>query len=211
MAKKHFWQIEYSVTILAIFAAILLFMPMSIQNTRQALFISKWNEWYNRVDYMFSVMNMHISDEIIKSFDESKTSEDKERIMLALIKPYLRIDMEKRPPKRYKPRYINNTKVFKGQNYYFDEFYFADNNCIVGIKDLNNNEGPLFMMMFDINGVLPPNRWGKDVFGINIYEGGKIQAFGSHLDIDMLRKDCSPEGTGISCSYYYKIGGGFEG
>ncbi len=213
MAKKKFWKVEYSITLLTLFALIMLFMPVSIQNKTQALFISRWNERFNRIDYMFSVINTHISDDIIKSFSEAKTSAEKEQILLALVKPYLRINTDWKPPKRYKIRYMNNAKVYKGQMYYFDDFYFAEKNLIVGIKDLNNTgiNKPLFIMMFDINGMLPPNKWGKDVFGINIYDGGKIEPFGSNMSMDELRRDCSSEGTGIGCSYYYKIGGGFDG
>lgn len=213
MQKKYFWQTEYSIILLVIFAVILLFMPMSIQNTAQAMFISKWNEQYNRIDYMFTVIDTHISDEIIKNFDETKTSQEKEQLLLMLVKPYLRIDTEHRPPKHYKPRYMNNTKVFKGEPYYFDEYYFTKNNIIAGIKDVKstNAEEPFFMMMFDLNGLMPPNRWGKDIFGVNIYDKGKIEPFGAGIEMDELKKDCSKEGSGITCSYYYKIGGGFDG
>ena len=213
MTKKHFWQTEYSIILLVIFSAILLLMPMSVQNTTQAMFISKWNEQYNRIDYMFTVIDTHISDDIIKNFDETKTSREKEQLLLMLVKPYLRIDTERHPPKHYKPRYMNNTKVFKGQDYYFDEFYFTENNIIAGIKDVKNvdNKTPFFMMMFDLNGLMPPNRWGKDIFGVYIYDMGKIEPFGSELGMDELKKDCSKEGTGVYCSYYYKIGGGFDG
>ncbi len=212
MAKNKFWQTEYSVTLLVLFAVILLFMPMSIRSKTQAMYISRWNERYNRLDYMFSVINTHISDDIIKSYNEAETSTQKEQILLALIKPYLRIDTEKSPPRHYKPRYMNNTKVYKGQTYYFEEFYFAEKNSIIGIKDVPriNPHDPIFLLMFDINGILPPNRWGKDIFGVNIYEGGKIEPFGSDLSMEKLVQDCSLEGTGISCSYYYKIGGGFD-
>ncbi len=212
MAKNKFWQTEYSVTLLVLFAVILLFMPMSIRSKTQAMYISRWNERYNRLDYMFSVINTHISDDIIKSYNEAETSTQKEQILLALIKPYLRIDTEKSPPRHYKPRYMNNTKIYKGQTYYFEEFYFAEKNSIIGIKDVPriNPHDPIFLLMFDINGILPPNRWGKDIFGVNIYEGGKIEPFGSDLSMEKLVQDCSLEGTGISCSYYYKIGGGFD-
>lgn len=212
MAKNKFWKTEYSITLLVLFAVIMLFMPMSIQNKTQALYISRWNERYNRLDYMFSVINTHISDDIIKSYKEAKTSAQKEKFLLALIKPYLRIDTEKNPPKRYKPRYMNNAKVYKGQTYYFDEFYFAEKNSIIGIKDVKkvHLNDPIFLLMFDINGLLPPNRWGKDIFGVNIYDDGKIDAFGSDLPMEKLKQDCSLEGTGLSCSYYYKIGGGFD-
>ena len=125
MAKKKFWKVEYSITLLTLFALIMLFMPVSIQNKTQALFISRWNERFNRIDYMFSVINTHISDDIIKSFSEAKTSAEKEQILLALVKPYLRINTDWKPPKRYKIRYMNNAKVYKGQMYYFDDFYFV--------------------------------------------------------------------------------------
>ena len=72
------------------------------------------------------------------------------------------------------------------------------------------SDDAFFIMMFDINGLMPPNRWGKDIYGIKIFDGGKIKPFGEELSMDELRKDCSESGTGVSCSYYYKIGGGFD-
>ncbi len=212
MAKKYYWKLEYSIALFVMFGIILLIMPFSIKTSRQANFISKWNEKFNRVQYMCSVINAHITDDIIKSFNRAKNVEEREAIILAIIKPYLRINTQNYPPKRYKPRYMNGTKVYKGQTYYFDEFYFAENNTIVGIKDIKSEDstGPLFIMMFDINGILPPNRWGKDIFGVNIYDGGRIEPFGFDVDMKALREDCSDSGTGVSCSYYYKIGGGFD-
>ena len=65
-------------------------------------------------------------------------------------------------------------------------------------------------MMFDINGTMLPNRWGNDIFGINIYDGGKIEPFGFDKNMDELKYDCSKLGTGLTCSYYYKIGGDFD-
>lgn len=107
---------------------------------------------------------------------------------------------------------MNGAKVYKGQSYYFDDFYFAENNSIVGIKDIKseNSTDALFIMMFDINGIMPPNRWGRDIYGVNIYDGGKIEPFGFDMEMNELKKDCSDSGTGVSCSYYYKIGGGFD-
>ena len=202
-------------TIIALFiilGVLLLIMPLSIENTRQANFISKWNERFNRVEYMFSVINAHVSDDMIKSMNKAKTPEERELILLAIVKPYLRIGTYNIQLKHYKPRYMNGLRVYEGQRYYFDDFYFAENNTIVGIKDLKNEKSDdvLFIMMFDMNGLLPPNRWGKDIFGINIYDGGKIEPFGLDYDMDSLKQDCSESGSGISCSYYYKIGGGFD-
>ena len=213
MASRKFWQTEYSITLLAIFAIVMLFMPISLQNRTQALYISKWKTQYENIEYMFSVINTHISADIIKSFKEAQTSAEKEKLLLMLVKPYLRIDTEKNPPRRYRPRYMNNEKVLKTQIYNFEEFYYAEKNTIVGIKDLPRESAndPMFIMMFDVNGVLPPNRWGKDIFGVSIFEDRPIKPFGYNMSLDALKKDCSPSGSGIGCSYYYQIGGGFDG
>ncbi|DAB24307.1 TPA: hypothetical protein CPT81_01740 [Candidatus Gastranaerophilales bacterium HUM_20] len=212
MSKKRYWKLEYSIALFVMLGVILLLMPVSIESTRQANAISKWNEKLNRVEYMFSVINAHITDDILKSMNKAKTPQEREAILLALVKPYLRINTENYPSKHYKPRYMNGAKVYKGQSYYFDDFYFAENNSIVGIKDIKseNSTDALFIMMFDINGIMPPNRWGRDIYGVNIYDGGKIEPFGFDMEMNELKKDCSDSGTGVSCSYYYKIGGGFD-
>ncbi len=209
MAKKRYLKLEYSIFLFVLSGILLLVMPVSFENTRQAGFISKWNEKFNRVEYMFSVINAHVTDDIIRSMNKAKTHEEREAILLALVKPYLRINTDNRP-KHYRPKYINGSRVYKGQTYFFDDFYFAENKSIVGIKDIKSEKADdaLFIMMFDINGILPPNRWGKDIYGVSIFDGGKIEPFGFDLDMKELKKDCFE--TGISCSYYYKIGGGFE-
>ncbi len=210
--KKHYPKPEYSITLLAALAIILLIMPFSIENTRQASLISKWNEKINRVEYMFSVMNAHVTDDMLKSLKNAQTTKEKEKILLMIIKPYLRINTEKSPIKHYKPKFRNGTRISKDNKYYFEDFYYAENNSIVGIKNIHTitEKDPLFIMMFDINGILPPNRWGKDIFGINIYASGQIQPFGYDLDMQTLKDDCSKKGSGVGCSYYYTIGGDFD-
>lgn len=212
MKRKHYWKLEYSIALFIFIGVLLLIMPLSIESTRQANFISRWNEKLNRVEYMFSVMNAHITDDMLKSMSRAKTPQERESLLLTLIKPYMRINIDGKSIRHYHPCYMNGTRVYKGQTYFFDEFYLAENNTIVGIKDIQSDKSDdvLFIMMFDMNGILPPNRWGKDIFGINIYDGGKIEPFGFDKEMSELKKDCSDVGTGISCSYYYKIGGGFE-
>ena len=65
------------------------------------------------------------------------------------------------------------------------------------------------MMMFDINGILPPNIWGKDIYGVDIKKDS-IKPFGADLSMERLQQDCSATGSGVGCSYYYNIGGGFN-
>ncbi len=211
MIKKHFLKLEYSVFLFVVLGVALLVMPFSFENTRQAGNILKWNEKYNRVEYMFSVINAHITEDVLKSMNKAKTPHDREVLLLALVKPYLRINTDVRP-RHYKLHYMDGSRVYKGQTYYFDDFYYAENKTIVGIKDIksNNSKDALFVMMFDVNGVLPPNRWGKDVFGISIFDDRTIKPFGFDMDMSELKKDCSKVGTGVACSYFYKIGGGFD-
>ena len=212
MARKKYWKLEYSIALFFMLGTILLMMPVSIENTRQANFISKWNEKYNRVDYVFQVINAHITGELLTSFNKAKTPQEREKLLLQIVKPYLRLNTEQPVSKRYKVKYMNGNRSYKGKLYNFREFYYGENNTIVGIKDIKSEKenDAFFMMMFDMNGLLPPNCWGKDVFGINIYDGGHIEPFGAQMDMDELKKDCSDIGSGIGCSYYYKIGGGFD-
>lgn len=191
-----------------------MFVPINLENTRQAGLIARWNEKYDKVTYMFSVINAQTSDEILKSFAEAKTAEQREKLLLQLIKPYMRIHYSDKFPRRYKTKFMDGKKVPKNSFYYFNDMYFSDNGMqVVGIKDLirYDKNAPLFMMMFDINGVMPPNTWGKDIFGINIYDGGRIEPFGYGKSMEELRNDCSVNGTGLDCSYYYRIGGEFGG
>ncbi|MDR1168787.1 MAG: hypothetical protein LBK53_07890 [Heliobacteriaceae bacterium] len=205
------WKLEYSVALLIVLGLILYFLPLSFENTRQANFISKWNEIYNKADYMFQVINAHITDKTSENFENASDPQEREKLLLELVKPYLRINTEKTVSKHYKPKYMNGARVYKGQIYYFDDLFFTEHNMIVGIKDLPSYETkkPAFIMMFDINGIIPPNTWGKDIFGINIFDNGRREPFGQGLSMGELKQDCSKSGTGISCSYYYKIGGGF--
>ena len=212
MTKKYYPKPEFSIILFVILGIILLVMPISIGNASQAYNISKWNEKYNKVEYMFSVINAYATDDMLKSLKNANSPAEREKVLLTIIKPYLRINMENTVTKKYKPRFISGPAIKKNDLYYFNEFYYAQNNSIIGIKeyDTEKDTDPLFMMMFDVNGLLPPNRWGKDIYGIYIYDEGKIAAFGSDRDMSYLRKDCSKVGSGVSCSYYYKIGGGFD-
>lgn len=212
MNFRKFWKIEYTLTLFAIFAIFVLLLPTTIQSARQASLISRWNEKYNRVNYMFSVLNTHANEEIIKSLKKAQSNEERSKLLILLMQPYLRISSNNVPNRHYHPKFMNNSRIGKNQYYYFDDFYYAENNTIIGIKDLEqqNADDPMFMLMFDLNGLLPPNRWGKDIFGINIYGEGHIEPFGKQFDMADLKLDCSEKGLGINCSYYYIIGGGFD-
>ncbi len=210
MAKKNYLKIEYTLTILIIAVIVMIIVPFDFESNAQADFISRWQDKYSRLEYMFNVINVHEKDEIIKSFKHANTKEERENIIIGLIQPYFRIRKEKLP-KRYQVKFMNKIKVPKSSKYYFEDTYTSENGMIVGIKNLDTKspDEPMFIMMFDINGILQPNTWGKDIYGVNIYEHG-LEAFGQNMSIKELEMDCSILGTGLGCSYYYKIGGGFN-
>ena len=79
--KKHYPKPEYSITVLIALTLFLLLMPFSFENTRQANLISKWNEKINRIKYMFSVIEAHTTDDMLKSLKKAQTTKEKEKIL----------------------------------------------------------------------------------------------------------------------------------
>lgn len=210
--RKRFWKIEYSITIFVIFAIILLLIPSSFITSKEATYIHKWNETYNKVDYMFTAMTAQANENIVKGFHRAKTNEAREQLMITLVKPYLRIQEEDALKKTYNQYYMNGNKVKPTDPFYFDRLYNSSNGQIIGIKDIKDDDiyHPGFIMLFDMNGLKGPNTWGKDIYGINIFVDGKITPIGAGWNIDNVKQDCSETGTGVSCSYYYRIGGEFN-
>lgn len=107
---------------------------------------------------------------------------------------------------------FNGNKVGKKDPFYFERLYTGQNGMIIGIKDIKDEDifHPGFIMMFDMNGLKGPNMWGKDIYAINIFVDGKITPIGTGWELEDMKLDCSDKGTGVSCSYYYRIGGEFN-
>jgi len=210
--KKRFWKIEYSITIFVIFGIILLLIPSKFIASKEAAYISKWNETFHKMEYIFTAMNAQANADIVKSFKRAKTNADREQLMIRLVKPYMRISETDELTKKYTPNYLNGQKVNTNDKYAFDKVYLTGNNIIVGIKDIKDEDvyHPAFIMMFDVNGLKGPNMWGKDIYGINIFIDSHITPIGAGWNLADLKQDCSEKGSGVSCSYYYRIGGEFN-
>ena len=209
--KKHWWKIEYSITLLVTMAFVMLIIPFKSENYRQARFISQWKDQYSKLTYIFSAINAHISDEAVNKLEELDAAQ-RENLLLQHIKPYIRIHNAKKIPWRYRPKFMNGSRITKKDAFYFKELYFSETQKIIGVKDIraDKNNDAWFMLMFDVNGLLPPNRWGKDIFGVYIYDEGRIVPFGYTSSMEDIQSDCSKTGKGLYCSYYYLIGGDFN-
>lgn len=211
MRKAGFTIIEVVVVFLLILGVTFFILPMSLDNTRQARFISKWSEKYSQLEYMFSVIKAQKDSEIQQDFDSAQSNDDRRKIILEKIKPYLRITSEVSSG-TYHQYYMDGNVVEDTSLYYFKDFYLTDADEVIGLKwikeDCTDGEA-CGIMSFDVNGINPPNTWGYDVYGINIMKD-KIEPIGKNIDQDTLKKNCSKKGYGFYCSYYYLIGGKFD-
>ena len=208
--KKRFWKIEYSYTLIVIFTILLFMIPTSF-SSKNARYISRWNEVYNNLDYLFTAMSAQADSDIMKGLKNAKTSQNREVFMMMLAKSYLDLAEIKNIKRRYNPLYMNGEQVKSLDQYNFENYYIHSSGAIIGLKDLDNDDNlsPGFVMSIDINGIKPPNAWGRDIYGVNIFSDGKINPLGYGWSVEDLQNDCSELGSGISCSYYYRIGGNF--
>lgn len=207
--KKGFTIVEVTVVFLLILGVTFLILPRSLDNTRQAKLISKWSQTYAEIEYMFSAIKAQQEGSIIQ-YDKKLKKESEKSFLLDIIRPYLRITSK--ADSKYKQYSMDKKEITSNSFYYFDTFYQTSLDEILGLKwvDKNcENNNICAIMSFDINGLNPPNAWGYDVFGINIFKN-KIEPIGRDMLPDVLKFDCSKHGSGVGCSYYYLIGGRFD-
>lgn len=208
--KKFIWKTEYSLTAICVFAGLLFLIPTSF-SSKEAAYISKWNEKYNKIEYMFTAMSAQADSEIAKELKDETDNDKREKLMIKLIAPYLRLEETELPKWRYHHHYMNGKAVSKKDFYYFDNLYKSESGIIVGIRDVDDSadEQIGFMMSVDVNGIKKPNAWGRDIYGVYVLKDGTVKALGYDKSIEELRKDCKETGLGIYCSHFYRIGGEF--
>ena len=107
--KKHHWKLEYSITIFVVFAIILLMIPTRFIASKEASYISRWNDVFHKMEYIFVAMNAQADSDIVKGFKNAKNNIEREQYMMGLVKPYLRITTQNELNKRYIPVYMNGT------------------------------------------------------------------------------------------------------
>ncbi len=190
---------------MSVIAAI--FIPFVIDDSKQAQFISKWIQVETNTKYFFSVFKVTHND-FIKDLDgDKKVSEDE------IFKHYLKYlndeNIKEIDTKNYTYRYLNNKTVPKNSLDYISKIVEKGDEIIgfTHITDKCNDKNiPCDRLYFDVNGYELPNKFGKDIFGFNIYRS-KVEPFGYGENYYAIKQDCSRKGTGLFCSVYYSKGG----
>ena len=100
--------------------------------------------------------------------------------------------------------------TFPGAEYRFTDFKQTYSNAVVAYRLYDYPQtGALGVIMYDVNGSLGPNVWGKDVYGYNIYSD-RFEPFCKNEPVAKQKQDCSKSGTGLCCSYSYLVSGSFN-
>lgn len=195
--KKAFTLIEVIILLVIFILVALLVIPLSIDDTIQARNVSKWKQVHT------GFMEIPTS---VKTF--SNTEMDLQDFVTALVKVHPLNKVVS-----YKMKYMNGETP--NEDYTFTEIYNTDGGATLAFKwfdtpkiETQTNRIKLGVLMYDVNGKLGPNVWGKDVFGMNIYKD-TIEPFGHSLSNNDIEFDCSRQGTGLYCSSYYLKGGAF--
>ena len=191
--KKGFTIVEVSILFVIFLIVAFLVAPLSLDDTMQAKNASRWR----KVQSDFT--NIYYSIETQKELHDFDYSSAFEAVMKGEVKG----DAEP-----YKITYMNGT--FPGGEYRFTNFKQTYSNAVVSYRLYDAPQtGALGILMYDVNGSVGPNIWGKDVFGYNVYPD-RFEPFCKNDDVSSQKQDCSKDGTGLCCSNYYLIGGSFN-
>ncbi len=192
--KKGFTIIEVSILFVIFMIVAILVAPLSLDDTIQARNTSRWRNVQSDFNNIFYSVRTKMEDgqqDFKTAFFSVMDNE-----VTGSLKPY-------------KITFFNGDDP--SEAYTFKDYKTSFSKAVFSVKmfdepDENNLQGYL---MYDVNGASRPNVWGKDVFGFNIYPD-KLEPFGQDKAFSEQRADCSKNGTGLSCSNYYLMGGNFD-
>ena len=191
--KKGFTIIEVSILFVIFLIVAFLVAPLSLDDTMQAKNTLRWK----------NVQQDFINISHIINNQEEETSEPFAVIFDSIFKNEIKEEI-----KPYKITFMNGT--YPSNKYRFNEFKTTYANATVAFKLLEQDgEEIRGVLLYDVNGKVGPNTWGKDVFGLNIYSD-HFEPFGASEPVNKQKEDCSKSGTGLFCSNYYLIGGNFD-
>lgn len=191
--KKGFTIVEVSILFVIFLIVAFLVAPLSLDDTMQAKNTSRWRsvqQEFSNIFYAINTQKDETSISFLEAFESVFANEIKESIS------------------PYKITFMNGT--YPNNAYRFKDFKSTHSNAVIAIKLFDTPQENLQgILMYDVNGIIGPNVWGKDVFGLNIYKD-KFEPFGRHKSLNEQNLDCSKNGTGLFCSNYYLIGGNFD-
>lgn len=190
--KKGFTIVEVSILFVIFLIVAFLVAPLSIDDTIQAKNTSRWKnvqlDFYN-ISQLIKNQKEETNESFAEIFENILDNEIKEEI------------------KPYKITYLNGN--IPESSYRFNNFKITYSNAVIAFKTFDNKDDIKGFLMYDVNGKTGPNVWGKDVFGLNLYDN-KFEPFGANNSISEQKKNCSRNGNGLFCSNYYLIGGNFD-
>lgn len=191
--KKGFTIVEVSILFVIFLIVAFLVAPLSLDETLQAKNASRWRkvqgDFYNIYYSINTQKNIHGFD-FKTAFDSVMAGE-------------VKADIDS-----YKIIYMNGT--FPSAEYRFTDFKQTYSNAVVAYKLYDfPQDGKEGILMYDVNGSIGPNVWGKDVYGYNIYSD-RFEPFCKNDSIAKQKQDCSKSGTGLCCSNSYLASGSFN-
>lgn len=191
--KKGFTIIEVSILFVIFLIVAFLVAPLSLDDTMQARHTSRWKNVQGDFTNIFHSINSQIENDKISFREAFKTTFEGET--KDSIKPY---------------RITFKSGAYPSIAYRFNDYKTTYSKAVVSVKMFetpeNNIEG---ILLYDVNGSSGPNTWGKDVFGLNIYND-RFEPFCKNEPLSYQKQDCGRNGTGLCCSNYYLIGGNFD-
>ena len=191
--KHGFTIVEVSILFVIFLIVAFLVAPLSLDDTMQAKNTAIWKNVQTEFANIFYSINVQKEK---ADFNFQKTFAD-----------VINIELKGNVPP-YKISFLNGTS--SSDRYIFDEYRQTIANRVVAYKFLDEPEGDLLgYLMYDVNGSVGPNVWGKDVFGLNIYSD-RFEPFCKQDTFSIQKQECGKGGTGLCCSNYYLIGGKFD-
>ena len=191
--KSAFTIVEVSILFIIFLIVAFLVAPLSLDDSMQHKNTSRWRSVqsdFANICYSITSGNDNKDFNFINSFNSVMRGE---------------VKGDTNP---YKITYLNGS--FPSGTYRFSDFKLTYSNAVVSHKFFDSpQDGIIGILMYDVNGTVGPNVWGKDVFGYNIYPD-RFEPFGKNISVAEQKQDCSKTGTGLFCSNYYLIGGSFN-
>lgn len=210
--KKHaFTLVEIIVVMLIILLTAIIVIPNVIDDNKKLHTISRWKHTYKNIEYVFSAIKAQTTETDKIAIEKAKTDDEREVVLCDLLNPYFRMQSSI-DVKNYKTYFLDGTSVNDKSKFYFKNLHTTNSGMVIGVKWLlvpskAQKSLPIAIMMVDLNGLSKPNKWGQDIFGVNIYVD-RIEPFGEEFDEMSIKSDCSRKGKGLSCSAYYNSYGG---